>query len=294
MGNQLTFNEACDVLTAQLDNSGLTFGHGALDADSEALWILSYCTGITPSEAFDHLNAEYPIEALEHALEIVKQRIESKKPLAYILGEAWLMGHVFICDERSIVPRSYIAELIADEVLENWLPPGGRVLDLCTGNGSIAILLALHCPDMQIVATDIDEDALGLARQNVEKYHLSDAIELLPGDLWEALPSPNQSNLFDLILCNPPYVNSSTMEILPQEYLSEPVHALEGGVDGMRLIRTILEQAKDYLSDCGAIVLEIGNEYEHFMQAFPGLELTWLDVSAGNRKVVLVRGEDLP
>jgi ribosomal protein L3 glutamine methyltransferase len=204
------------------------------------------------------------------------------------------MGYDFICDERSIVPRSFIAELISDVILEPWLPPGGRALDLCTGNGSLAILLSIACPDMLISATDISPEALELASLNIEKYQLEESIELFCGDLFDGLPFLSENDRFDIILCNPPYVNSSTMAQLPKEYLQEPAIALAGGSDGMVIIRKIIEQAKDYLKDTGALVLEIGNEYDHFKKAFPELSVTWLSVSSGTQQVLLITYKDLP
>jgi ribosomal protein L3 glutamine methyltransferase len=291
---ELSFNDACDVLSELLAKANLFFGHGAPDADSEALWILSHCVHIAPVDALDRLDKAYPSLAFDRAKVIVHERIATRKPLAYLLGEAWLMGYDFICDERSIVPRSFIAELISDEVLEPWLPPGGKALDLCTGNGSLAILLALACPDMLVSATDISSDALELATLNIEKYQLEESIDLFSGDLFDGLPPLSESDRFDIILCNPPYVNSSSMEQLPDEYFQEPSIALAGGSDGMLIIRKIIEQAKDYLNESGALVLEIGNEYENFNNAFPELSVTWLSVSSGTEQVLLITYKDLP
>ncbi len=292
--SEFSFNDACDNLSELLANGNLSFGHGAPDADSEAFWILSHCVHIAPIDALDRLDEPYPSLAYDRAKVIAQERLTSRKPLAYLLGEAWLMGYDFICDERSIVPRSFIAELISDEALEPWLPPGGRALDLCTGNGSLAILLAIACPDMLVSATDISSDALELAALNIEKYQLEESIELFCGDLFDGLPPLSDHDRYDIILCNPPYVNSSSMEQLPEEYLQEPSLALAGGADGMVIIRSIIDQAKDYLNDSGALVLEIGNEYEHFIKAFPELNVNWLSVSSGSAQVLLILHKDLP
>jgi len=292
--HELSFNDACDALSDLLAKANISFGHGAPDADSEAFWILSHCVHITPIDALDRLDETYPSLAFDRAKVIVQERIATRKPLAYILGEAWLMGYDFICDERSIVPRSFIAELISGEILEPWLPPGGRALDLCTGNGSLAILLAIACPDLLISATDISPEALELASLNIEKYQLQESIDLYCGDLFNGLPALSENDRFDIILCNPPYVNSSSMAQLPDEYLQEPSIALAGGSDGMLVIRKIIEQAKDYFNESGALVLEIGNEYEHFHQAFPELSVTWLSVSSGTQQVLLITYKDLP
>jgi ribosomal protein L3 glutamine methyltransferase len=271
----------------------LHYGHGALDSRSEALWIASKQLVLSPSEALDCLEKTVTAEQIQKALQITEERISTHKPLAYILGEAWLMGVPFFCSEQSIVPRSWIAELIVDGMLEPWLPADGQVLDLCTGNGSLAILLALACPDIHISASDISMPALSLAARNIDRHNLSSQIELLNGDLWDALPEPNDDNLFDLIICNPPYVNAKSMSALPAEYHAEPALALAGGDDGMDLIRRIIAAAPDYLSERGALLLEIGNEFENFKNAFPQIPVIWMEVSAGEEQVLLIQAEDL-
>jgi len=191
------------------------------------------------------------------------------------------------------VPRSWIAELIVDGSLEPWLPADGQALDLCTGNGSLAILLALSCPDIRVSACDISMPALSVAARNIDRHGLSSQVELLDGDLWDALPEPNEDNLFDLIICNPPYVNAASMNALPAEYHAEPALALAGGTDGMDLIRRIIASAPDYLSERGAILIEIGNEYENFKKAFPQIPAIWMEVSAGEEQVLFIQSEDL-
>lgn len=288
-----TVNQCIDEVAQKLDSANLHYGHGAIDSQSEALWIVSKQLDLSPAEAIDHL--EDPITDQQHqaALAIAQTRITSRKPLAYILGEAWLMGVPFFCNEQSIVPRSWIAELIVDGSLEPWLPADGKALDLCTGNGSLAILLALSCPDVHVSACDISMPALSVAARNVDRHGLNSQVELLDGDLWEALPEPNEDNLFDLIICNPPYVNAQSMSTLPAEYHAEPSLALAGGDDGMDLIRKIIAYAPDYLSERGALLLEIGNEYENFKKAFPQIPVIWMEVSAGEEQVLLIQAEDL-
>ena len=289
----LTLNQCIEQIAQKLERADLHFGHGALDSESEALWITSKQLGLSPSEALNCLDRTITPEQAQKALQITEERISSRKPLAYILGEAWLMGIPFFCSEQSIVPRSWIAELIVDRMLEPWLPADGKVLDLCTGNGSLAILLALSCPDIHVTACDISMPALALAARNVDRHNLSSQIELLNGDLWDALPEPNDDNLFDLIICNPPYVNANSMSTLPAEYHAEPALALAGGDDGMELIRRIIAAAPDYLSERGALLLEIGNEFENFKNAFPQIPVIWMAVSAGEEQVLLIQAEDL-
>ena len=289
----LTVNQCIDQIAQKLEAAKLHYGHGAIDAQSEALWIVSKQLDLSPAEALDHLDNAITEEKQQKASAIADTRISTRKPLAYILGEAWLMGVPFFSSEQSIVPRSWIAELIVDGSLEPWLPADGKALDLCTGNGSLAILLALSCPDIHVSACDISMSALSIAARNIDRHGLSSQIELLDGDLWDALPEPNEDNLFDLIICNPPYVNAASMDALPAEYHAEPKLALAGGDDGMDLIRRIINLAPDYLSERGAILIEIGNEYENFKKAFPQISAIWMEVSAGEEQVLLIQAEDL-
>ncbi|RTL45019.1 MAG: 50S ribosomal protein L3 N(5)-glutamine methyltransferase, partial [Burkholderiales bacterium] len=204
-------------------------------------------------------------------------------------GEAWLQGVPFTIDERAIVPRSFIAELIADASIDPWLHPDSRrVLDLCTGNGSLAVLAAMAWPEVEVDALDLSTDALAVAKLNVERHALTDRIRLLQGDGLTGAHPP-----YDLILCNPPYVNSHSMAALPAEYRAEPELALAGGSDGMDFIRTLLRDAPAALTDTGVMVLEIGNEREHFEAAFPTLEVVWMDTSSGADQVLLVTKDQL-
>jgi ribosomal protein L3 glutamine methyltransferase len=291
--HSLTVNQCIDQIARKLGAANLHYGHGAIDAHSEALWLVSKQIDLSPSDALDHLEDPITDEQQKKALAVADERISTRKPLAYILGEAWLMGVPFFCSEQSIVPRSWIAELIVSGSLESWLPADGKALDLCTGNGSLAILLALSCPDIHVSACDISMPALSVAARNVDRHGLSSQVELLDGDLWNALPEPNEDNVFDLIICNPPYVNANSMNTLPAEYQAEPALALAGGMDGMDLIRRIISHAPDYLSERGAILIEIGNEYENFKKAFPQIPAIWMEVSAGEEQVLLLQAEDL-
>jgi ribosomal protein L3 glutamine methyltransferase len=293
MNTEKTLEVSWQELTEKLDLAGLSYGHGAIDAQSEALWIIATALGFPPEDAADALDTPITPDIQTKVDAWVLERITTRKPLAYILGEAWLMGIPFYCDERSIVPRSFIAELIVDGHLEPWLPPGAKVLDLCTGNGSLAILMALSCPDVAVSGSDISMQALSLAAKNIDRHNLSEQIEIHQGDLFESLPSPNEENLFDLIICNPPYVNATSMANLPAEYHAEPEISLAGGADGMDIIRKIIASAKDYLKPEGALVLEIGNEAKNFSDAFPEIPVTWLEVSAGDDQVLLIQAEDL-
>jgi ribosomal protein L3 glutamine methyltransferase len=220
---------------------------------------------------------------------LVNKRIATRKPAAYLTREAWLQGVQFYVDERAIVPRSFIAELLADSTIDPWLGPHTRkVLDLCTGNGSLAVLAAMVWPDVTVDAADISADALEVARINVDKHGLADRIRLIESNGLDSLQGP-----YDLILCNPPYVNDESMEALPDEYQAEPRIALAGGEDGMDFIRRLLAAAASRMSPRGVLVLEIGNERDHFEAAFPRLEVVWLETSAGEDQVLLVTREAL-
>ena len=289
----LTLDQCINQIAERLEAADLHYGHGAIDAQSEALWITSKQLSLSPTDALDHLEQVMSAMQVSKALEIADTRINTRKPLAYILGEAWLMGVPFFSSEQSIVPRSWIAELIVDGSLEPWLPADGKALDLCTGNGSLAILLAMACPDIHVSACDISLPALAVASRNLDRHGLTSQIELFEGDLWDALPEAHDDNRFDLIICNPPYVNAHSMNTLPAEYHAEPALALAGGHDGMDLIRKIIAGAPDYLSERGAILIEIGNEYENFKKAFPQIPVIWMEVSAGDEQVLLIQAEDL-
>ena len=287
----MTVDACCQQIQHLLESADLHYGHGASNAQAEALWIISKQLGRSPSETLEQLELKISDDLSQKAFKVAHQRIASRQPLAYLLGEAWLMGVPFDCTPQSIIPRSFIAELIVNESFEPWLPADGKVLDLCTGNGSLAVLMALSYPDLQVVASDLSLPALALAARNLDRHHLGDRIELLHGDLWE--PIAQQELRFDLIICNPPYVNEQSMQVLPPEYHAEPREALAGGLDGMDLIRQIIESAGIYLNDRGALVLEIGNEFDHFQKAFGHLSPIWLEVSAGDQQVCLIEAEDL-
>ena len=205
-------------------------------------------------------------------------------PAAYLTGEAWLQGVPFHADERCIVPRSLIGELIASGALDAWMPhDAGRLLDLCTGGASLAILAALAWPQLRVDATDLSSDALDVARINLQRHAMQGRIRLLQGDALAAV-----DGRYDMILCNPPYVNSASMAQLPPEYRAEPALALAGGTDGMDFVRGLLRDAPRHLEPHGVVVLEVGHEREFFEAAFPSLPALWLDTSAGADQVCLL------
>jgi ribosomal protein L3 glutamine methyltransferase len=274
---------------ARLDQAGLFFGHGTTNAFDEAAWLVMWKFDLPLDRLDEHANDEIHPDAVAAAAALVDERIATRKPAAYLTGEAWLQGVPFTIDERAIVPRSFIAELIADASIDPWLHPDSRrVLDLCTGNGSLAVLAAMAWPDVEVDALDIDTNALAVAKLNVERHNLALRIRLLQGD-----GLAGAQGTYDLILCNPPYVNSTSMAALPAEYRAEPDLALAGGTDGMDFIRELLKAAPAALTDDGVLVLEIGNERENFEAAFPTLETVWLETSAGADQVLLLTKEAL-
>lgn len=274
---------------ARLDQAGLFFGHGTTNAFDEAAWLALWRLQLPLGALDDHANRELTADEVAAIGALVDERITSRKPAAYLTGEAWLQGVPFTVDERAIVPRSFIAELIADASIDPWLHPDSRrVLDLCTGNGSLAVLAAMAWPDVEVDALDIDIQALAVAKLNIERHDLALRVRLLQGD-----GLAGAEGTYDLILCNPPYVNSTSMATLPAEYRAEPELALAGGSDGMDFIRELLRAAPAVLNDDGVLVLEIGNEREHFEAAFPNLEVVWMETSSGADQVLLVTKENL-
>ena len=281
--------ELIERCSARLDKAGVCFGHGTTNAFDEAVWLALWRLGL-PLHDLDGVAALELSAAQQAAIEaLVDRRIRTRKPAAYLTGEAWLQGLPFHVDERVIVPRSLIAEVLAEGLIDDWLgAPPRRVLDLCTGNGSLGVLAALAWPEADVDATDLSADALAVARMNVERHALAARIRLRQSDGLAAA-----DGRYDLILCNPPYVNTTSMQQLPAEYRAEPALALAGGADGMDFIRRLLAGAAPHLQPQGALVLEIGHERTHFEAAFAQLQPLWLATSAGDEQVLLLTAEQL-
>jgi ribosomal protein L3 glutamine methyltransferase len=285
-----------DLITAQsarLKQAGVSFGHGTTNAFDESAWLVLWSLGL-PLDALEaKAKKELAPDEQAKAEALVTQRIETRRPAAYLTHEAWLQNVPFYVDERTIVPRSFIAELLADGegagTLDAWLSDTTHsVLDLCTGNGSLAVIAAMAYPEVTVDAADVSEDALAVARINIDKHGLGKRITLLTSNLLSAVRGP-----YDLILCNPPYVNAQSMQALPPEYQCEPALALAGGADGMDLVRQVLREAPKHMTVDAVLVLEIGNERGHFEHAFRRLEVAWLETSAGDDQVLLVSREAL-
>jgi ribosomal protein L3 glutamine methyltransferase len=288
----MTILELVEAGASQLVNAGVAFGHGTGNAFDEAAWLVLWQLGLpldTPLHGPKSLAGQIVDDEKQAQIaSIFSARITTRKPAAYLTREAWLQGVAFYVDERAIVPRSLIAELLVNGNIDYWLAESThKILDLCTGNGSLAVLAAMTYPDVTVLACDISVDALAVARINVDRHRLQQRIALLSCDGLTAV-----GGCFDLILCNPPYVNSISMTALPPEYQAEPAIALDGntqgGHDGMDFIRQLLVDAPEHMSEHAVLVLEIGNERANFEAAFPQLEAIWLETSAGEDQVLLV------
>ena len=289
----MTVIELIELGAAKLTEAGVSFGHGTTNAFNEAAWLVLWQLGLALDSPLEGPNSvsDQPVAPAEYAqvATLFVARVETRKPAAYLTKEAWLQGVPFYVDERAIVPRSLIAEVLMSGAIDPWLSEDThRVLDLCTGNGSLAILAAMAFPDVQVDAADISADALAVARINVAKHSLQDRVTLMTSDGLAGVSGP-----YDLVLCNPPYVNAQSMAELPQEFKAEPALALAGGTDGMDFIRQLMRGVTAHMTDQAVLVLEIGNERPYFEAAFPSLEVVWLETSAGEDQVLLVTREAL-
>jgi ribosomal protein L3 glutamine methyltransferase len=289
----MTLIDCITAHAARLKQAGVSFGHGTTNAFDESAWLVLWSLGLDMDALEAHAKRELSVEEQEKAQALVTRRIDTRQPAAYLTREAWLQNVPFYVDERTIVPRSFIAELLVDGegtgTLDAWLSDHThRVLDLCTGNGSLAVIAAMAYPDVIVDATDISEDALAVARINIDRHKLGHRITPIRSDLLADVEGP-----YDLILCNPPYVNAQSMSALPDEYKHEPALALAGGDDGMDIVRRIVRDAPAKMSPEAVLVLEIGNERAHFEHAFRRLEVAWLDTSAGDDQVLLVSRDAL-
>lgn len=297
----MTLLELVERSARALDKAELVFGHGTQSAMDEAAWLVLWRLGL-PIDTDLNSNASVAQQLIDadqvHAVEaLIRTRIERRLPAAYLTHEAWLQGVPFYVDERAIVPRSLIAELLVDGSLDYWLHETTQhVLDVCTGNGSLAVLAAMVYPEVTVTASDLSTDALAVAKINIERHQLQSRIELLSADGLDTAALQARGP-FDLILCNPPYVNADSMAALPPEYLAEPSMALDGntagGRDGMDFVRALLRDAALHMTPQAVLVLEIGHERDHFEAAFPKLSAIWLDTSAGGNQVLLLRRDDL-
>ncbi len=290
MENLNTLHQAVDWVEQQLALADLHYGHGTDNARDEAAWLVLGALGLSFNTAESDLPASLSSPQKQQISNILRQRIESRIPLAYLLRQAWFCGMEFYVDERVLIPRSPVAELI-DECFVPWMSPGevDRILDIGTGSGCIAIAAAMAFPTAQVDAVDISEDALAVAKINVEHYGLKRRLKLHQSNLFEDL----QPAKYDIIIANPPYVDAEDMAVLPAEYRHEPRRALEAGDDGLDLVRLIIEQSRAYLAESGILVVEVGNSQPAVERAFPGISFLWLEFSYGGQGVFLLTAAQL-
>ncbi|MFM0317551.1 50S ribosomal protein L3 N(5)-glutamine methyltransferase [Paraburkholderia nemoris] len=291
----LPFSTVRDLLrfaVSRFNQAELSFGHGSANAYDEAAYLILHTLHLPLDLLEPFLDARLSPAEVDGVLNVIERRAGQRVPAAYITQEAWMHGFRFHVDERVIVPRSFIGELLQDGLQPYVEDPEqvGAVLELCTGSGCLAILAAHAFPNADIDAVDLSAPALEVATRNVADYHLDDRIALFEGDLY----APLAERRYDVIISNPPYVNATSMQELPAEYKHEPDMALAGGADGMDIVRRIIAEARNWLTDDGVLVVEIGNERANVEAAFGGLDLVWLSTSAGDDNVFLIQAADLP
>ncbi len=287
-----TLRDLLRYAVSRFNLAKLAFGHGSQDAIDEAAYLLLFTLHLPLDKLEPFLDAKLLPHEIEAALNMIERRCNERIPAAYLTHQAWLGSYGFYVDERVIVPRSFIAELIPNQ-FQPWIDPDAitHILELCTGSGCLSIMMADAFPDTHIDALDISAAALLVAQQNVDEYQLQTRINLIESDLYQHIPAQKK---YDLIISNPPYVNSQSMDKLPQEYRHEPRLALDGGADGMDIVRRIILNAKQHLNPDGILMVEVGHERQHVENAFPTLEMTWLTTSAGDDMVFLMTYAQIP
>jgi ribosomal protein L3 glutamine methyltransferase len=276
---------------SRFNEAGLFFGHGSSDAYDEAAYLILHTLHLPLDRLEPFLDARLTDSERVEVWSILRQRVEKRIPAAYLTHQAWLGEFSFYVDERVIVPRSFIAELLHEQ-LSPWIARPdeiARVLDLCTGSGCLAILAAHAFPHASVDAADLSPDALAVAERNIADYHLQDRVSLIESDLFAKL----DNRKYDIIISNPPYVDAGSVAALPQEHLYEPKLALGSGHDGLDATRIILKDTAQHLTDNGVLIVEIGHNREALEAAYPKLPFTWLDVSAGNQFVFMLHRNDL-
>lgn len=289
--NFSTLRDLLRYAVTRFNTAKLFFGHGSSNALDEAAYLILHTLHLPLDKLDPFLDARLLPDEVDAILRVIEQRATERLPAAYITNEGWLGSYRFYVDQRVIVPRSFIAELIPEQ-LSPWVRDPDAVIDileLCTGSGCLPIMLADAFPNAHVDAVDISADALEVAQRNVDDYALQDRITLIESDLYAKVPDKK----YDLIITNPPYVNAGSMNALPQEYRHEPQIALAGGADGMDLVRKIVAGAAQRLTPHGILMVEIGNERAYAEAAFPDLALTWVTTSAGDDMIFLVTADQL-
>ncbi len=290
--NLHTVRDVMRFAVSRFNEAKLFFGHGTQNAYDEAAYLILHTLHLPHDTLDPFLDARLVSMELAAVLAQIEARVTRRVPAAYLTNEAWLGEHKFYVDERVIVPRSFIAELLRGQ-LQPWVANPEEIhtaLDMCTGSGCLAILTALAFPNAQVNAVDLSDDALAVARRNVDDYQLEEQVRLVKSDLFSNLKGAT----YDVIISNPPYVNAESMNKLPEEYLREPQMALASGDEGLDHIRVILRESRKYLNKLGFLIVESGHNRDVIESTFPDLPFTWLDVSAGDEFVFLLRAEELP
>ena len=288
----LSVRDLIRYAVSRFNEHKLFFGHGSDNAWDEAVYLVLHALHLPPDQLEPFMDARVLPSERAKALSLIDLRCEQRLPAPYLTHEAWLQGYAFYVDQRVIVPRSPIAELLMNQ-LRPWIADPYEVtgiLDLCTGSGCLAIIAAHQFPEAFVDATDISKEALDVALINVAQHGLQDRLNLHHGSLYDPLPVSAQ---YDLIISNPPYVNAASMQTLPREYRHEPSLALAGGDDGMDVVRTIIVQAPAHLRDDGLLLIEIGHERSFFELAFPEIEPVWLDTAEASDQILLLTKEQL-
>jgi ribosomal protein L3 glutamine methyltransferase len=288
----VTVRDYLRYAVSRFNAADLFFGHGSDNAWDEAVYLTLHTLSLPLDRLEPFLDARLLPREREALLAIYRRRCEERLPAAYLTQEAWLGEHSFYVDDRVIVPRSFIAELLQEQ-LTPWIENPYEVvsaLDLCTGSGCLAILTALAFPEAEVDAVDLSKDAISVAERNVADYGLNDRVHLIQSDAFAKL----QGKRYDLIISNPPYVDADSVAALPPEYLHEPELALGSGEDGLDFTRVILREAKKHLNPEGLLIVEIGHNRDVLEEAYPTLPFTWLDTAAGDQFVFLLHAADLP
>jgi ribosomal protein L3 glutamine methyltransferase len=289
--NLHTVRDVMRFAVSRFNEAKLFFGHGTQNAYDEAAYLILHTLHLPHDTLDPFLDARLVPMELSAVLAQIEARVTRRVPAAYLTHEAWLGEHKFYVDERVIVPRSFIAELLLEQ-LQPWVEDPDEIhtaLDMCTGSGCLAILTALAFPNAMVDAVDLSDDALAVAQRNVDEYGLEEQVRLVKSDLFSNLKGAT----YDVIISNPPYVNAASMNKLPEEYLREPQMALASGADGLDHIRVILRESRKHLNNKGFLIVESGHNRDVIESTFPTLPFTWLDVSAGDEFVFLLRAEDL-
>ena len=287
----LTLRDLIRFSVSRFTEAKIFFGHGTDNAWDEAAYLLLHTLHLPIDRLEPFMDARLTSDERTAALKVIKRRIDERLPAAYLTKEAWLGDYRFYVDERVIVPRSHIAELLREQ-LSPWIADPwavNNVLDLCTGSGCLAILAAHAFPEAKVDAVDLSADALAVARRNVDDYDLASRIELVQSDAFTQIAD----RCYDVIICNPPYVNAESMDSLPEEYRREPQLSLASGTDGLDFSRILLKEAASHLNPGGLLVVEIGHNRDELERVFPNTVFVWLDTSAGDRYVFMLRREDL-